>query len=74
MRCRNIASPARIGPEAANLSSSCKLPATSAVYLWLSAILNRMESIMKFLIDRFFSDIDRLFDEEWLAIWLLDDF
>ncbi len=29
---------------------------------------------MKFLIDRLFSDIDRLFDEEWLAFWLLDDF
>jgi hypothetical protein len=29
---------------------------------------------LKFLIDRLFSDIDRLFDEEWLAIWLLDDF
>jgi len=32
------------------------------------------ESIMKFLIDRLFSDIDRVFDDEWLAIWLLDDF
>jgi hypothetical protein len=29
---------------------------------------------MKFLIDRLFSDIDRLFDDEWLVIWLLDDF
>lgn len=29
---------------------------------------------MKFLIDLIFSDIDRLFDDEWLAIWLLDDF
>jgi len=29
---------------------------------------------MKFLIDRLFSDIDRVFDDEWLAIWLLDDF
>ena len=29
---------------------------------------------MKSLIDRLFSDIDRLFDDEWLAIWLLDDF
>ncbi len=29
---------------------------------------------MKFLIDRLFSDIDRLFDDEWLTIWLLDDF
>jgi hypothetical protein len=29
---------------------------------------------VKFLIDRLFSDIDRLFDDEWLAIWLLDDF
>lgn len=29
---------------------------------------------MKSLIDRFFSDIDRLFDDEWLVIWLLDDF
>jgi hypothetical protein len=32
------------------------------------------ESIMKTLIDRLFRDIDRLFDDEWLAIWLLDDF
>jgi hypothetical protein len=32
------------------------------------------KSIMKFLIDRLFSDIDRLFDDEWLVIWLLDDF
>lgn len=29
---------------------------------------------MKLLIDRLFSDIDRLFDDEWLVIWLLDDF
>ncbi len=29
---------------------------------------------MKFLIDRLFSDIDRLFDDDWLTIWLLDDF
>ena len=29
---------------------------------------------MQTLIDRFFSDIDRLFDDEWLMIWLLDDF
>jgi len=29
---------------------------------------------MKSLIDRLFSDIDRLFDEQWLAIWQLDDF
>jgi hypothetical protein len=29
---------------------------------------------MKFLIDRLFSDIDRLFNDEWLVIWLLDDF
>lgn len=29
---------------------------------------------MKSLIDRIFSDIDRLFDDQWLVIWLLDDF
>ena len=29
---------------------------------------------MQTLIDRFFSDIDRLFDEPWVMIWLLDDF
>lgn len=29
---------------------------------------------MQALIDRLFSDIDRLFDEPWVAIWLLDDF
>lgn len=29
---------------------------------------------MQTLIDRFFSDIDRLFDEPWVVIWLLDDF
>lgn len=29
---------------------------------------------MQALLDRFFSDIDRLFDEPWVAIWLLDDF
>jgi hypothetical protein len=28
---------------------------------------------MKCLIDRIFSDIDRLFDEQWVTIWLLDD-
>jgi len=32
------------------------------------------ESIMKSLIDRLFSDIDRLFDDQWVVIWLLDDF
>lgn len=29
---------------------------------------------MQTLIDRLFSDIDRLFDEPWIVIWLLDDF
>jgi len=29
---------------------------------------------MKSLIDRLFSDIDRLFDDQWVVIWLLDDF
>ena len=29
---------------------------------------------MQALLDRLFSDIDRLFDEQWLVIWLLDDF
>lgn len=25
-------------------------------------------------IDRFFSDIDRIFDDHWVKIWLLDNF
>ena len=29
---------------------------------------------MKALIDRFFSDIDSLFADPWVVIWLLDDF
>lgn len=29
---------------------------------------------MKALIDRLFSDIDRMFDDQWMMIWLLDDF
>jgi hypothetical protein len=29
---------------------------------------------MQTLIDRLFSDIDRLFDDQWVVIWLLDDF
>lgn len=29
---------------------------------------------MQALFNRFFSDIDRLFDDQWLVIWLLDDF
>lgn len=29
---------------------------------------------MQTLIDRFFSDIERLFDDQWMVIWLLDDF
>ena len=29
---------------------------------------------MQALIDRLFSDIDRLLDEPWVVIWLLDDF
>jgi len=29
---------------------------------------------MKSLIDRLFSNIDRLFDEPWVMVWLLDDF
>lgn len=29
---------------------------------------------MQALIDRLFSDIDRLFDDQWVVIWLLDDF
>jgi hypothetical protein len=29
---------------------------------------------MKSLIDRLFSNIDRLFDEPWVMLWLLDDF
>lgn len=29
---------------------------------------------MQALFDRLFSDIDRLFDDQWVVIWLLDDF
>jgi hypothetical protein len=29
---------------------------------------------MQALIDRFFSEVARLFDDEWVVIWLLDDF
>lgn len=29
---------------------------------------------MQALLDRIFSDVDRLFDTEWVVIWLLDDF
>jgi hypothetical protein len=29
---------------------------------------------MKTFIDRFFGDIDRVFDESWVVIWQLDDF
>lgn len=29
---------------------------------------------MQSLIDRLFPDIDRLFDDQWVVIWLLDDF
>lgn len=29
---------------------------------------------MHALFDRLFSDVDRLFDEQWVVIWLLDDF
>jgi len=29
---------------------------------------------MQSLIDIFFRDIDRLFDDQWVVIWLLDDF
>ncbi len=28
---------------------------------------------MQALINRFFSDIDRLFDDQWIVLWLLDD-
>lgn len=28
---------------------------------------------MQTLINRFFSDLDRLFDDPWIVIWLLDD-
>jgi hypothetical protein len=28
---------------------------------------------MKSLIDRLFRDIDRMLDEQWVTIWLLDD-
>ena len=29
---------------------------------------------MQALFNRFFSDVDRLFDDHWIVIWLLDDF
>ena len=29
---------------------------------------------MSSLIDRFFGDIERVFDESWVVIWQLDDF
>lgn len=29
---------------------------------------------MQALIDRLFNDIDRMFDDRWVVIWLLDDF
>ncbi len=29
---------------------------------------------MKFLIDHLFSDFNRMFDEPWVVVWLLDDF
>lgn len=29
---------------------------------------------MQALIDRFFSDIDCMFDDNWVVIWQLDDF
>ena len=29
---------------------------------------------MRNLLDRFFRDVDRLFDTEWVVIWQLDDF
>lgn len=29
---------------------------------------------MQALLDRLFSNVDRLFDTEWVVIWLLDDF
>jgi len=29
---------------------------------------------MQTLFDRLFSEVDRLFDEHWVVIWLLDDF
>lgn len=29
---------------------------------------------MQALIDQLFSDIDRMFDDQWVVIWLLDDF
>jgi hypothetical protein len=29
---------------------------------------------MQAVIDRLFGDIDRLFDDPWVVIWLLDDF
>jgi hypothetical protein len=32
------------------------------------------EHPMKAYIDRFFGDIERVFDECWVVIWQLDDF
>lgn len=28
---------------------------------------------MQALIDLFFSDVERMFNEQWVVIWLLDD-
>jgi hypothetical protein len=28
---------------------------------------------MQALIDLFFSDVERIFDDQWVVIWLLDD-
>jgi len=33
----------------------------------------KRESIMKFLIDRLFGDVERMFDDRWVVIWLIDD-
>lgn len=29
---------------------------------------------MRFLIDRLFGELDRLFDEPWVLVWQLDEF
>jgi hypothetical protein len=38
------------------------------------ATIMQEDNAMKTFIDRFFGDIDRIFDESWVVIWQLDDF
>ncbi|MDA8258218.1 MAG: hypothetical protein M0Z99_21765 [Betaproteobacteria bacterium] len=45
----------------------------SAHKVQVPAATQKKEFAMQALINRFLSDIDRLFDEPWVVIWLLDD-